>query len=89
MILNDDLPSPMNVPRGCRFHTRCPFAQERCRSEEPQLEGGTHRVACHFWEKIARSAPPVAADPAAAQGNPYVSGLIERFHGRAATPPDA
>jgi len=37
IILKGDVPSPINPPRGCRFHTRCPFVFDRCRSEEPQL----------------------------------------------------
>ncbi|MFT3968047.1 MAG: ABC transporter ATP-binding protein [Sphingobium sp.] len=48
--LEGELPSPTAVPTGCRFHTRCPIVQERCRSEEPDLRQVTdHRqVACHF-----------------------------------------
>ncbi|MDQ8729110.1 oligopeptide/dipeptide ABC transporter ATP-binding protein [Bradyrhizobium sp. LHD-71] len=50
MILKGDVPSPINPPRGCRFHTRCPFAFDRCRSEEPELRstGADQWVACHL-----------------------------------------
>jgi oligopeptide/dipeptide ABC transporter ATP-binding protein len=49
-LLSGDVPSPANPPKACRFHTRCPKAQELCSREEPPLEGkgsGT-RAACHF-----------------------------------------
>ncbi|TMH97846.1 MAG: oligopeptide ABC transporter ATP-binding protein, partial [Betaproteobacteria bacterium] len=40
-------------PQGCRFHTRCPHARERCREEEPPLAAADgHSVACHFWKEI-------------------------------------
>ena len=48
-ILKGDIPSPMNLPTGCRFHTRCPFAQDICKAQEPQpreIDGRT--VSCHF-----------------------------------------
>ena len=49
MLLTGEIPSPKNPPPGCRFHTRCPRAQARCRIEEPQLTGNAdQRYACHF-----------------------------------------
>ncbi|MBI0432361.1 ABC transporter ATP-binding protein [Roseomonas sp. KE0001] len=51
--LGGDVPSPMAVPPGCRFHTRCPFAQDRCRSEVPALRDlQGQQVACHFAESL-------------------------------------
>lgn len=47
--LTGDIPSPTDVPKGCRFHTRCPLAIDRCRTEEPVLKGDAkHQVACHL-----------------------------------------
>jgi oligopeptide transport system ATP-binding protein len=88
MVLNDEVPSPMNIPAGCRFHTRCPYAEERCRAEEPVLAGGTHRVACHFWQDVMHDASSGALEEAmAAKRNAYVSNLIERFHAEGNTTP--
>lgn len=50
ILLEGDMPSPMNPPSGCRFHTRCPYAQEICIIEEPKPRdiGKNHIIACHF-----------------------------------------
>jgi oligopeptide/dipeptide ABC transporter ATP-binding protein len=53
IILTGDVPSPINPPSGCRFHPRCPKAQDRCGIDEPALESkagdpATHLTACHF-----------------------------------------
>ncbi len=50
IILAGDIPSPMNPPSGCRFHTRCRYAKKLCSSDEPPLSdvGDGHSVACHY-----------------------------------------
>ncbi|MFP4974086.1 ABC transporter ATP-binding protein [Paenibacillus sp. CN-4] len=50
IVLKGDIPSPANPPSGCKFHTRCPFAMERCRKETPVFRdaGAGHFVACHL-----------------------------------------
>jgi peptide/nickel transport system ATP-binding protein/oligopeptide transport system ATP-binding protein len=59
IILEGDVPSPLNPPAGCRFHPRCWMAQEICRTVEPPLEEKVpgHWAACHFANDVAASLP--------------------------------
>ena len=54
IVLGGDVPDPANPPSGCYFHTRCPYAEERCKNEEPVLRAvrPDHHAACHFSEDL-------------------------------------
>lgn len=48
--IKGDLPSPANLPSGCKFHTRCPFAMEKCKTSAPPEKGVTHKVRCFIYD---------------------------------------
>ncbi len=66
IILTGDIPSPVNPPSGCRFHTRCPVAFDRCRVEVPPLQAYApgHVAACHWVEEHGGVAPDLTGGTA-------------------------
>ena len=62
IILQGDVPSPVNPPKGCRFHPRCSYAKDICSKETPELVdlGGLHYVACHFARELTLRGVKVA-----------------------------
>jgi len=74
--LQGDVPSPSNPPTGCRFHTRCPHAVERCSVEAPTLETDSsgHAVACHLWRELPAVGTATVSEPSGS----------DNFHKRAA-----
>jgi oligopeptide/dipeptide ABC transporter ATP-binding protein len=74
ILLEGDVPSPLAPPSGCRFRTRCLYAQPRCAAEEPALSADG--VACHFWKDIA----PPAAEAGLTPVNERLVKLQAAFH---------
>ena len=68
--LKGEPPSPIDLPSGCRFHPRCPLAQDICRTAVPAISrpGDDHIVTCHFWDQY-QPGPP-SARFTAPKGNP-------------------
>src|SRR5580704_7168022 len=82
MLLQGEMPSALNPPSGCRFHTRCPFTADRCRIEAPELladEAG-HLTACH---RTAELPPPDAIVPVSGAFSPSLERLVAAFSGPA------
>jgi oligopeptide/dipeptide ABC transporter ATP-binding protein len=81
ILLQGEMPSALNPPPGCRFHTRCPYAIERCRIERPRLlaDADEHATACH---RVAELPPPEAIIPADSTFSPALERLVAAFTGK-------
>jgi peptide/nickel transport system ATP-binding protein/oligopeptide transport system ATP-binding protein len=81
ILLQGELPSALNPPPGCRFHTRCPYVIERCRVEPPPLlaDSAGHLTACH---RTAELPPPDAIVPEDSF-SPALERLVAAFGGPA------
>jgi oligopeptide/dipeptide ABC transporter ATP-binding protein len=79
IVLEGDLPSPIDPPAGCRFHTRCPYASVICRTTEPPLihHGGGRHAACHHPLNVGSDGVRRAAE-AAAPAAPAGGGTVAR-----------
>ena len=77
MLLQGEMPSALNPPSGCRFHTRCPHVIERCRVERPQLvaDSAGHATACHRTAEL----PPPDIVPADGGFSPSLEKLVAAF----------
>jgi peptide/nickel transport system ATP-binding protein/oligopeptide transport system ATP-binding protein len=77
ILLQGEMPSALHPPPGCRFHTRCPYAIDRCRIEIPELEADPigHATACHRTTEL----PPVDAVPLDDGLSPTLSRLVAAF----------
>jgi peptide/nickel transport system ATP-binding protein/oligopeptide transport system ATP-binding protein len=77
-LLQGEMPSALNPPPGCRFHTRCPFAVERCRIERPALlsDAAGHATACHRVDELP---PPDLSLSADSHFSPTLEKLVAAF----------
>jgi oligopeptide/dipeptide ABC transporter ATP-binding protein len=77
-LLQGEMPSALNPPPGCRFHTRCPYAVERCRIERPALlsDAAGHATACH---RVSELPPPDLILSADSGFSPALEKLIAAF----------
>ena len=68
LVLTGDVPSPIEPPAGCRFHTRCPIAEDICKQRPPALRefANGHRAACHFADQIESKMQTAGKETAAA-----------------------
>jgi peptide/nickel transport system ATP-binding protein/oligopeptide transport system ATP-binding protein len=81
IVLQGEMPSALNPPSGCRFHTRCPYVVDRCRVEVPQLlaDGTGHATACHRTAEL----PLENVVPADGGFSPTLEKLVAAFSGAA------
>jgi peptide/nickel transport system ATP-binding protein/oligopeptide transport system ATP-binding protein len=85
ILLQGEMPSALNPPPGCRFHTRCPYVIERCRVERPRLvaDADGHAAACH---RTAELPPPDAIVVADSAFSPALERLVAAFTGKSEGP---
>jgi oligopeptide/dipeptide ABC transporter ATP-binding protein len=78
IVLQGEMPSALDPPAGCRFHTRCPYAIDRCRIEVPQLlaDGAGHATACH---RTAELPPPETVTATNSGFSPALEKLVAAF----------
>jgi peptide/nickel transport system ATP-binding protein/oligopeptide transport system ATP-binding protein len=84
LLLQGEMPSALNPPSGCRFHTRCPYVIDRCRIERPKLLGDAadHATACHRTGEL----PPADANRSDTHFSPALEQLVAAFSARVEVP---
>ena len=78
MVIKGDIPSPVNLPSGCRFRTRCPYQVAKCAEVEPSLEEylAGHSAACHLSMTLTGCGGPASANGATSQGSGFRGTLL-------------